>query len=135
MCRNPNKHFRSKLCLADGTLVSIYVCRSSLATDRAYTRWILQPREADLAYPCLLARLTEANDAFQDYFVVHDRKGFGAKNLRLEDAWLRQALALETPSESATVGSADSAKNRRGDARARNFGEARLLAIASYASR
>ena len=93
--QEPNKHFRSKLRLADGTLVSVYVCRSSVVTDRVYTRWILQPRGADLEYPCLLARLTETNDAFQDYFVVHDLKGFGAKNLRLEDAWLRQALPLK----------------------------------------
>ena len=81
--QEPNKHFRSKLRLADGTLVSVYVCRSSLVTDRLYARWILQPRGADLECPCLLARLTETNDAFQDYFVVRDLKGFGAKNLRL----------------------------------------------------
>jgi len=94
--QEPNRHFRPKLRLADGTLVSVYVCRFRQIPMHRDPRWTLQPKGVDAEYPGLLARLTPKNDSFQDFFVVRNLEDFGAKNLRLHDEWLLKALPLES---------------------------------------
>lgn len=97
--QEPNKHFRPKLRLADGTLVSVYVCRFRIVPKHREPRWTIQPKGVDAEHPGLLARLTANNDSFQDFFVVRNLEGFGAKNLRLRDEWLLKALRLESLSD------------------------------------
>lgn len=99
LVHGPNKHFRPKLRLADGTLVSVYVCRFRQIPGYPNPRWTVQPKGVDVEYPCLLARLRETNDSFQDFFVARNLKGFGAKNLRLEDEWLKNALEVDSLSD------------------------------------
>ena len=88
-----NGHFRPKLQLRDGSLLSIYVIRSSRIAN-GELRWIFNVYPQERQSPAFIARLDSDNNIFQDFYVLPDLRTRTCWRMRPEDDWLRRGRRL-----------------------------------------
>ena len=83
-----NGHWRPRLQLSNGLLISVYVL-PSFKIEGGEVRWLLQvvPRERE--FITLIARLNMNNDEFQDYFLLPNLSGRTRWTLTLLDEGLQ----------------------------------------------
>jgi DNA invertase Pin-like site-specific DNA recombinase len=89
----PNRHWRQRLQLADGLLISIYLL-PSFPIESGENRWLLQVVRREREFMTLIARLNVNNDGFQDYFLLPDLLGCTRWTLTLSDEGLKAGERL-----------------------------------------
>lgn len=83
-----NGHWRSRLLLPNGLLISIYVL-PCFKIESGEVRWLLQVVPRERGFVALLGRLNVNNDDFQDYFLLPNLSGRTRWTLTLMDEGLQ----------------------------------------------
>jgi DNA invertase Pin-like site-specific DNA recombinase len=95
-------HWRPRLQLADGLLVSIYML-PSFTIENGQVRWLLQVVRREQESMTFIARLNTKNDQFQDYFLLPNLLGRTRWTLTLSDEGLKAGERVVCFSEFASV--------------------------------
>jgi DNA invertase Pin-like site-specific DNA recombinase len=85
--------WRTRLRLPSRMSVSILIARS-LTSLKHCTRWQVDPHPAERHNVTLLARLTQDNDAFLDFYVFSRIQRKGRFRISLADSWLKSGVKL-----------------------------------------
>lgn len=86
-------HFRPRLRLTDGPLVSVYVLRSSRNAN-GDLRWIFNAHRQERDFMTLIARLDCNNKTFQDFYVLPNLTNRTSWRMKPEDLGLRKGRRL-----------------------------------------
>lgn len=89
-----NGHYRPKLRLCNGTLVSVYVC-PSFTIGNGEPRWLLDcatPKVSD--HIALLARLVAGNEEFRDFYIITELRSRTRWTIKVDDVLLRRGKEL-----------------------------------------
>ncbi len=109
-----NGHWRPKLRVRDGSLISIYVCRSS-RTSGGELRWILESVPHERHCVSLIARFDADNHDLLDLHIVPDLLGTTRHTLKIQDQLLEKGERVVALSEVARVADNVRARLRQGD--------------------
>jgi DNA invertase Pin-like site-specific DNA recombinase len=85
--------WRTRLRLSDRTIMSILIARS-LKPLKHCIRWQVDPHPTERGYVTLVARLTEDNGAFLDFYLFPRIERKGRFRVALVDSWLKSGLRL-----------------------------------------
>jgi DNA invertase Pin-like site-specific DNA recombinase len=85
--------WRSRFRLGNGRIVSVIAARS-VRPWKTTVRWCIDPVLHERRYVTLLARLSERNDGFLDYYVFRNMDRKKRFHISLCDNWLKRGLSI-----------------------------------------
>ncbi|MFZ0523165.1 MAG: recombinase family protein [Candidatus Acidiferrales bacterium] len=93
-----NARWRGWLQFSNGVVVSVLICKV-IRVWKETIRWQVDPIAVERNFVTLIARLSENNTTFLDYYVLSQIKDRTRLRLHLKDPWLRQGQRLADLSE------------------------------------